>query len=198
MSNRDIKFGIPGVLSLYTWKDFKKSLKYPLPFTLVVFAVFVVFSEDTYQLICDVVNLAVSVIPTIIGFVLAGYALLVGFGNKEFLMFLSKTRAGRPTLYQGLNSVFAFSLLFQLMFLIFASFVYFLIKLNFDLIFISNQVSYITNLLTLFVLIFGFFYSLFSVKDMIANVFSFGQMHHYKIKKDIKKKKEEETKNQAN
>lgn len=191
MKKSNPKFGIPGILNLYSWNFFKKSLTYPIGTTIPLWGLSLYFCSDFVTIIKSIVDLSITVVPTLIGFTLAGYALLIGFGNSEFITFISKNYNNGLTLYQKINVVFAFSLLFQLVFLIISSFVYFYIKLDFDsLPIFGDSLIYSTNAVVLLLLIFGFFYSLFAVKDMIANVFSFGQIHHYKVLKDNQKKEE--------
>lgn len=50
--------------------------------------------------------------PSIVGFVLSGYALLIGFSNSELIQKLSKRKnENKPALFQKINATFAMMLL---------------------------------------------------------------------------------------
>ncbi len=64
-----------------------------------------------------------NILPNILGFSLGGYAILVGFGDQEFLKILrGRDPDGTPSPYMEVNGAFVHFILIQAMCLIFAIF----------------------------------------------------------------------------
>ncbi|MFA7455791.1 MAG: hypothetical protein WCZ10_15150 [Desulfobulbaceae bacterium] len=64
---------------------------------------------------------ALSIVPDLLGFSLGGYAIMVGFGDTEFLEALrGKEEEGKPSPYMKLNATFLHFIIVQAITLVFA------------------------------------------------------------------------------
>jgi energy-coupling factor transporter transmembrane protein EcfT len=137
-----------------------------------------------------------SVFPNLIGFVLAGYAIVVGFGNKDFLKMTSEPENGKMSFYQTYSYIYAFSLIILIVTLITAVLFKFL-----SVICCSVGTVYFVqcmNHIGLFILIFLISLSLISLLFMVINVFNLAQMHHFALSLERMAEKREESSEQEN
>jgi hypothetical protein len=67
-------------------------------------------------------SLPLEIIPNMLGFTLGGYAILLAFGDKEFLKLISGTREGdeKPSPFMVINGAFVHFIVLQVLSLLFA------------------------------------------------------------------------------
>lgn len=184
-------FGWKKAFSLYSWKYFVKASILPIVFTLVSLIVSLFSSNEAIYYIALLTDIVLNISPGVIGFLLSGYAIIIGFSSNEVVRFMSnKSQKTDRTLYQKQNAVFAVSIFSLLIGLIFAIFTNFILKTEVNF-FSFDVATKIFNSVVLFLLLFIVYFSVFSIKDLIINVFNFGQMIHYLMQKQIKKQDEQ-------
>ncbi len=95
---------------IYPMLNIWKGAKLPL---IMLAASFVVYlfkgNVSEIELIKLVGSLVTSGFPSIIGFILTGYALIIGFSGSDFLLKMAKSKADdKHSLFERVNSTFAF------------------------------------------------------------------------------------------
>lgn len=187
MANTIDKFGLSGIINDYRIEYFFKSIIYPVALSIVLSIVFIVLEVDTYDVIKSTVSMVIDIVPDLLGFLLGGYALLIGFGNQDVLKLITKAKGDTKSVYQSLNAVFSISLLSQFLVLLVAVFVNYLLVSNLESVFNHRLTKYINNIFS-FIFMAMIFWSILNIKDMIINIFNFGQIQFL----DIKRKSEKE------
>lgn len=156
---------------------------------------------NTYNLIVSVTDLYISILPSLLGFNLGAYALLIGLASSDLINKMSSSYETKFTSFQRASSVFGFCVLLQAVSLI-ISFSFKLIttiNAGTDLIFSSTtsntNLIHGINLISFFILnLFGI-YSLLILISVIINIFALSQAaHFFAVTKHIKKAQEEEKK----
>jgi hypothetical protein len=179
MSNKNSIFGLRALFRIYKMKLLLKGGIAPLVISIVFVVPILIFTEkDVIELVETVTSKILSIIPNLLGFVLSGYALLIGFGN---ITNIAKQKNKETTLYQKISTVFSVSLLMQMLLLIFA----FVVKLALDAELYCSNVCYgnIVNYTVIILLIFGLLYVTFMIKDLVLIIFNYSQYQHYLINK---------------
>lgn len=141
------------VWRIYSKENLKKSIWLPLILTVVSFAVCFFSKKNPLGLIEYVGSTILSVGPNMLGFTLSGYALMMGLSNSEFIQGLINFREeGKEySLFQSLNTVFAVVL---------------------GMMFLTTDMY---NWICLFILMFLMYYTINAIKDIVINIFNFGQ-----------------------
>lgn len=183
-SNSNNIFGWKNAFRYYSSDLLKSAVLLPLLFALISYPLCFFSNSSIYQIIRSLTDVALNFIPGLIGFLLSGYAIIIGFSSNEVVSLMSKkTPEKKVSLYEIQNAVFAISLLSLLIALILLIFIK--IIATFKLNLIENVIIIDTiNYFVLFVVIFLLYFTIFAVKDMIINVFNFGQTITYIVKKN--------------
>ena len=187
------------------WKTFFKIYESDKPFwetwfffaPLILSAIFVItglfFSVDFYYLLTkEILPNIFSTIPSLLGFSLGGFILVVGFGSLEILrnITISLQKQKGFSFYQKMISVLGVSVLIQILTL----------SLNFTIQIINSlgltsdyYASTIINSIVTFVLVFLVFYSFSQLLVVVRHVFMFGQtiQANIRIEELIEKRTEE-------
>lgn len=165
--------GWSAVFQCYTLHNLRRSVVWPLIITLLVVLCSMASTESPTILIDAVATLSLTIAPTVLGFTLAGYALMMGMSGSKVMQPILDGE--KPTLFQKLNSTFAIVLgasfittLVCVFIKIGMSFVGYLGALNYNL-------KICIKAFTLFSLVFLLIYTIFSIKDITINIFNFGQ-----------------------
>ncbi len=142
---------------------------------------------DSTSLICDIVNLMISFLPCILGFTIAGYALIIGFVQSNMLNSISEpAKDSKFSLYQIMSAKFALNIILQSIALLIAFIIHFInyfdVNNKLDIIWSDKFITFV-NLIGLSILFFWFSISLLLVIQIVINIFGFSQLHHYFINK---------------
>jgi hypothetical protein len=194
---------ITGVGGIFTIAEFKKSiLKHwavyvPLISSPIIAILAYCLKVDTLLFILKITDTMIAFLPGILGFTIAGYSLMVGFIQGGILDKISEPWSdSNYSLYQKMSATFALNVILQVIALALAYVVYFV-----NFIDSSSDISYslpsnfvkTINEVALLALLFWFLISLSMVVQIVANIFSFSQMHHYFINKYKIEEKEKTT-----
>jgi uncharacterized protein YqhQ len=170
-----------GLFVVYNKKKFIRSVWIPCGISLLVFISIVLSDKNVVEIIKSINSVVLGSMPSLLGFVLGGYAIIIGFGNEKFMKSTAKITAEKPiSYYQNFSSVFAFSILSLSASLVLA-FVFYLFSLTETPSFIPDLIIDIVNYFSLFCLIMTTTYSIFQIPVMIINIFSFSQTHHINL-----------------
>jgi len=197
--------GFPGILKISEvsgnlWK-FRVS-RYSICISVLLPIFSIVFKLDPASLINEIQLQMVVFLPCILGFTIAGYALVVGFVQSNMLNKISEpAKDSNFSLYQKMSSTFAINVILQGVALIFAYLYHFIIFFDTNDKFhiqISNPVLLIVNIFGLIIITFWFTISIFLVVQIVVNIFNFSQLHHYFINTEKVRNQNPETKNEPN
>lgn len=177
MENKTNLFGFKALFKQYNFILFLKGAFLPIIISVVVLiSIFLFSASSILELIELVVDLIVTIIPSLLGFVLGGYAILIGISN---IAIVSVKIDNKLTLYQKISTVFSISLIMQLFLLVFAFIIKFILKSNVSVC--STILADTINCITLIFLFFGFVYVTIMIKDLVINIFNLSQYQNYKV-----------------
>nr|WP_321405910.1 hypothetical protein [uncultured Carboxylicivirga sp.] len=148
----------------------------------LMFFIQLVLGFDSYGLIVSLKDLLLSTFPSILGFNIGAYALVIGFGDKSVL---DKIRAAKGTnnfsLFQTIGGTFAMSVLIQATTFGIAFMLHIFIRTfgNVNLFNLSINSIHTANNCMAFILLFFSIYSVVLIPKIVLNVFSFSQLYHY-------------------
>ncbi len=171
------KPGWKSVWRIYSRANLKKSITIPLTVSTCLIVICAFSEKDYFSMLKYVSETVISIGPNILGFTLSGYALMMGMSSSEFIKGLIKHKpAGKAySLYQLLNSTFAVVLFLMFITILQGIIVGFIVELNLNFPFKSDILLCIYNGFWLWLLLFFITYMITSIKDIVMNIFNFGQ-----------------------
>lgn len=175
--------GLRGLLAIYPTDKLTRGMMWPLIVTILVGgAVMLLGKTDNQKNLEDIAGIAVSVLPNLLGFLLGGYTILIGFGNVDLLKSATKVYPESGiSLFQTLSSIFAVTILVQSLTLILGLVVHFGLQIEIakkgSFAWLYPMVPALDGVAFL-ALMFTLFYSVFALRDMVLNIFGFAQMYH--------------------
>lgn len=188
--------GLKGIFNKYTREKFYKSnyFWFSLILSLLLVIVLACVKRDeahVYMLIGDLASVVLTAFPSLLGFSLAGYALIIGSINIGVLGRMSKPvkEMDRMSYFQFVSSVFALSVLVQCVTMLFAFVVHVIIKQKW--VMVAGISSYWVNFLVYFLLLFLIIESLVILGNTVVNIYSFAQSLHFCVRMDIEMPDEE-------
>lgn len=139
---------------------------------------------DPFSLLEKYVVLYIEIIPSLLGFNLGAYALLIGLASTSFLNKMTKGINEGYTFFQRASSIFGFCIAVQAVSLIFSFIVKEFIEIqnikNFSAPYIfSNDEACIFNYIVLFIINFVGIYSITLVLMIIKNIFGISQTANF-------------------
>lgn len=195
-----MEVGWKQIWALYGWKELFSKKNKPFYFSLIfAFIILVIiYSLDvlkirinsTYEHIGVIIDLGISILPTLLGFNLGAYALIIGFlTNKLLVKALTKKKDGYPSdPLQRISSIFAINIITQA----FTLLCIFLLKIfiglkipSLDIYFCNIELSVTINYLIFFSILFLTLYSVMLLIQNAINIFDFSQLFtHFAIKEE--------------
>jgi len=146
---------------------------------------------DYYILLSKIIDTNISILPSLLGFCVGGYALIIGFGHKEMLQKMSDPSdlsEGKNSMsfFQIMSSIFAASTIIQTITLLLSYIVLFIV--NLELICKNELICKIINIFTTALIFFFSIYSIVLIYYMVVNIFNFGQTMHFCIRNELDNK----------
>lgn len=181
--------GLEGIFTKYIKQKIFHSIGFitSIIISLVCFVFLSFYSEsDYYVLLSKIISLNISIFPNLLGFCIGGYALIIGFGHKEMLEKMSaplSDEKSNMSYFQITSSIFAVSIIVQIVAFLASYFTSHIIDIGF---YSSNNIlcKYI-NISVITLILFLTVYSIFLLYYMVVNIFTFGQMMHFCIRKSL-------------
>lgn len=169
--NKNRGFGIGSMLSSYTIKDFTTDAFFPLVTSLVLFGLCRHNVEDTYALVCKVVEISLTIIPAMIALMLTAYVFVMSFlFGKDIVSTMKNPKEGEKLLYT-LNSSFGISLLVNVSAIIIFFIIYCISQIK-----ISVEYADIVNYIVLFCVSFLVLWSIVMQIGIVVDLFNCGQV----------------------
>lgn len=163
---------------IYFRRSLWSSIGLPILLSLIFSIYACYYQKDILVLIEIVTDLIIQILPGVLGFILAGYALMMGLSSSDYIKKLKqhKDQSYDHSMFQTLNATFAFVLFMLFSTLIFGVVTLIILKLEcayFEII--PMKLGIIINKAYLTFIIFLLLYSILAIKDIVINVFNFGQ-----------------------
>ncbi len=175
-------------ISGFKTEYYKKYSLFAILSAVVLWAVAFIFKSNPYLLLLEVKDIVIAYIPSVLGFTIAGYTLVVGFIQANMLERISERLDDSPySLYQRISSMLALNLVIQGVALVGAFVIHFAVYFDNELKLhqhFSPLVCQITNWVGLIIICLTLTYPLFLIIQMIINIFGFSQLHHYFVNRD--------------
>ena len=174
MGNEKYLPGLRGFRYLYfvvCKRDFLKSTKSSLLLTVILIAAYILSPKSGYELIKILIDVVLKLCIPLLAFTLAGYSLIM---NKNIEILTEEKTKNGLSMYQKLNVIFIAMLLSTAICVITAVIVYIYSYSDIVIIFCPNLIMSI-NFFVFLVISFQLSYMLLSVKDLLSNLFSYGQ-----------------------
>ena len=188
------KTSIKGIYTQYICKKLFHSLRLKISVILsaICFVLLFFFIQiDYYEILTKIINTNISIFPSLLGFCVGGYALIIGFGHKEMLQKMSDPIENKSNMsfFQIMSSVFAASTIILIITFLLSYIILFLINLEF--VSTNELLCKIINIFTISLIIFFSIYSIILIYYMVINIFNFGQAMHFCIRNELLNKPQE-------
>lgn len=176
--------GWPTVWRIYSRENLCKSIVLPLFLTSVATIVCLFSEKSSIKLLGYISGIILSIVPSMLGFTLSGYALMMGLSNSEFIQSLIdfKEEGKEHSLFQSLNSVFAIVLGGMFITTLVGAFVGIIVNAEIVMPACLDRLTVYYNWSWVFILYFLMFYIINAIKDIVINIFNFGQFVQVYVK----------------
>ena len=197
-TNQDLKerhlYSIKGVFPKYIIKKFLLSYStyVSIGIAIILYLLIIFFQHNnTFEILKEIIELTLNLLPNILGFCIVGYALIIGIGNIEALRKMSSPLKKRDNLsfFQILSSVFAGSLVLQCVTLLFSFIINIILKLEIPAV--SNQIATIINSVVIISVLFLSTLSIILLYYTVINLFNYGQSMHFLIRLEKREQNEQ-------
>nr|WP_297165513.1 hypothetical protein [uncultured Dysgonomonas sp.] len=165
----NVGFGWESIFSGYSVYDFLKDSIFPSLISLGLSMAIYCICSSTLIILQTAVDISLSILPSILGLVVAGYVILISFYWSNIASKIKEKKGGLNLLI-NLNSTFAATVIFLIGSLVFSIVIKMIISLNI----LCNYADAI-NGVGLFSLLYFVFFALFALKDVIVNLYNVGQ-----------------------
>lgn len=169
--------GWNAVWRIYSKNNFLASIWLPSLLTVLVVWMCLCSDKNPIEYISFVSSQIVSIGPNLLGFTLSGYALMMGLSNSDFIKGLIRYKKSNKnySMFQALNSTFAMVLgsMFVTTLIGVLSEIAIKTEVSLPIRFVEYTNGY--NWICLSIILFLLFYTINSIKDIVINVFNFGQ-----------------------
>lgn len=193
MNDNVYKSGWKVAWEIYPKDNWHKNIWRPVVLTIVMSAASLLGNTDYVDLMKCVSSWITGGYPSILGFILSGYVLLIGFCGSDFLLALAKTKKeDEISLFQKVSSTFSIVLFVILSTYGIGALYDFVIQCAIAWPFGDDNYCEIYNYVTLVILLFAFSYSLFTLFDIVINIFNMGQLANIIAKRKLISIKEHE------
>ena len=188
-TNQELKnrhqYSIRGIFPKYIIRKFLyfRSILISIAITAVLSFLIICFRfKNTFDLLKEIIDITIDLIPNILGFCIGGYALIIGIGNIDALKKMSSPMKKRENLsfFQILSSVFAGSLIIQCITLLLSFVIKILLKIEIPAL--SNSIAIIINSLAIIIILFFSTLSIVLLYYTVINLFNYGQSMHFLIR----------------
>lgn len=175
--------GLKGLVLIYPKDKFLKGAFLPAVVTLCICLLVRSNGVGMQAFLQEIVESTISILPNLLGFLLGGYTILIGFGNTNLLKANTRLVQNRSiSLFQMLSSIFALTIYLQAIALTIAVVAHFTLKVplkpHLGLTSYLYEIAPIVNGTIVPFLLFLLLYSVLSLKDTVINVFGFAQQYH--------------------
>lgn len=169
MNKQSSIFGWSCVFRYYTPKEFIIDSIFPIVFATILCLLGYNMKLDSLDILAKVLDLSISIVPAIIGLILASYTILLSFFVSNIMQDIVATEEGK-TFLQSLNSGFASCLLMSTISILAAIIVSCIKELNIAVSFAS-----VCNYVAIWMVTYLMCFSVTILFGIIIDIFNSGQ-----------------------
>lgn len=186
MCQNNTLFGWSAVFKQYDWRDLLKDCICPLIITIIIVLILkCISSANIYHVLQNLVNVGLSVAPTMVALILAAYTIILAFIISDKMNAIKDSEESID-LIKGLNAGFASCLLFSIISMILLVVTSIVMAMK-----IYSPYSDAINLFVFFIICFFVFLSITILLGVIIDIFNSGQTTLIDEPKETKKRKDE-------
>lgn len=177
---------------IYPIENLRKGIIRPLYFVMPVWLSIILSPLSYYDLIGIISELITTSFPSIIGFILAGYAILIGCSSSELITSLCKKDINKnSSLFQRTSATFAIVMGALIITLLIGFMTNIFFKSGCPFIFTTGEKLF--NATIAFTISYMAIYSIWSLIDITINIFNFSQYINSSNQQHSSKKLEQQT-----
>lgn len=142
-------------------------------------------ANDVYGCLDDLASIVLAAFPSLLGFSIAGYALIIGASDVKLIGRMSdplQSNEKKLSFFQILSCIFASSVLIQCVSLIMAFCIHIIVKQRW--IIDNEALCYGINLIVYVGLLFMVLLSMLLLCSTVVNLFTYGQSVHFCVRLD--------------
>lgn len=170
-TKRKSLFGWSNVFNNYSLQDFKKDAWMPFLIALVLLAVAMLNHKDMYVQIEKILDLGISIIPSMVALIVAAYTIMLSFILSDKVTSI-KNKEGGADFIQSINSGFAFCLLISILTIIMMVLAKGICNMQVE---VEPTLADIINYVVYFLFSFLLVYSVFILIGIVIDIYNSGQ-----------------------
>ena len=170
-TKRKSLFGWSNVFNNYSLQDFKKDAWMPFLIALVLLAVAMLNHKDMYVQLEEILDLGISIIPSMVALIVAAYTIMLSFILSDKVTSI-KNKEGGADFIQSINSGFAFCLLISILTIIMMVLAKGICNMQVE---VEPTLADIINYVVYFLFSFLLVYSVFILIGIVIDIYNSGQ-----------------------
>ena len=170
-TKRKSLFGWSNVFYNYSLQDFAKDAWMPFLIALVLLAVAMLNNTDMYVQVEKILDLGISIIPSMVALIVAAYTIMLSFILSDKVTSI-KNKEGGADFIQSINSGFAFCLLISILTIIMMVLAKGICNMQVE---VEPTLADIINYVVYFLFSFLLGYSVFILIGIVIDIYNSGQ-----------------------
>lgn len=170
-TKRKSLFGWSNVFHNYSLLDFAKDAWMPFLIALVLLAVAMLNHTDMYVQVEKILDLGISIIPSMVALIVAAYTIMLSFILSDKVTSV-KNKEGGADFIQSINSGFAFCLLISILTIIMMVLAKGICNMQVE---VESTLADIINYVVYFLFSFLLVYSVFILIGIVIDIYNSGQ-----------------------
>lgn len=170
-TKRKSLFGWSNVFYNYSLLDFAKDAWMPFLIALVLLAVALLNHTDMYVQVEKILDLGISIIPSMVALIVAAYTIMLSFILSDKVTSI-KNKEGGADFIQSINSGFAFCLLISILTIIMMVLAKGICNMQVE---VESTLADIINYVVYFLFSFLLGYSVFILIGIVIDIYNSGQ-----------------------
>lgn len=170
-TKRKSLFGWSNVFYNYSLQDFAKDAWMPFLIALVLLAVAMLNHTDMYVQVEKILDLGISIIPSMVALIVAAYTIMLSFILSDKVTSI-KNKEGGADFIQSINSGFAFCLLISILTIIMMVLAKGICNMQVE---VESTLADIINYVVYFLFSFLLGYSVFILIGIVIDIYNSGQ-----------------------
>lgn len=170
-TKRKSLFGWSNVFYNYSLQDFAKDAWMPFLVALVLLAVAMLNHKDMYVQVEKILDLGISIIPSMVALIVAAYTIMLSFILSDKVTSI-KNKEGGADFIQSINSGFAFCLLISILTIIMMVLAKGICNMQVE---VEPTLADIINYVAYFLFSFLLVYSVFILIGIVIDIYNSGQ-----------------------
>lgn len=180
-TKRKSLFGWSNVFYNYSLLDFAKDAWMPFLIALVLLAVAMLNNTDMYVQVGKILDLGISIIPSMVALIVAAYTIMLSFILSDKVTSI-KNKEGGADFIQSINSGFAFCLLISILTIIMMVLAKGICNMQVE---VEPTLADIINYVVYFLFSFLLVYSVFILIGIVIDIYNSGQTACKRPKTDL-------------